>query len=150
MPTDAHLQDITRTIQLAVAPVFVLNAIAAVLGVLSLRLSRIVDRARFVEAQVLTHVEAAHRAWVLELRLLSRRARFIHAALTCGTIAALLVCLLIAVAFVGYLYQADVAATMAVLFVLAMAALVSALVLFLREVFIAVATLQFSLPPDAR
>jgi Protein of unknown function (DUF2721) len=45
MPAD-HLQDITHTIQLAVAPVFLLTALGTTLGVLASRLGRIVDRAR--------------------------------------------------------------------------------------------------------
>lgn len=147
---ESHLQDITRTIQLAVAPVFLLTAIAGILNVLSQRLGRVVDRARRVEGLAFSQVEDARRRSVEELKLLSRRARLIHAAFVGSTTAALLVCVLIAVAFVGYLYGFTVGVPMAVLFVLALSAIVTSLLLFLREVFIAVATLQFGLPPEAK
>jgi hypothetical protein len=76
--------------------------------------------------------------------------RLIHWALTLGTSAALLVCLLIAVAFLGYLFSVRAGTAMASLFVAAMAAYVAALVCFLREIFAAIATLRFGLPEEAR
>ena len=41
-----HVTDITRIIQLAVAPVFLLTAIGTILSALNNRLGRIVDRRR--------------------------------------------------------------------------------------------------------
>src|SRR5512136_987755 len=108
MPAETHLQDITHTIQLAVAPVFLLTALGTTLAVLTARLGRVVDRARRVEARVDAEPDAPARAGLVdELRRLAYRARQIHWALTAGTSAAILVCLLIAVAFVGYLSGAD-------------------------------------------
>ena len=46
-----QLADITHTIQLAVAPVFLLSALGTVLSVLATRLGRIIDRARLLEAR---------------------------------------------------------------------------------------------------
>ncbi len=142
------LQDITHTIQLAVAPVFLLTALGTTLGVLTTRLSRIVDRARRVEARLRDEAPPQREVSVRELRMIAGRVRLIHWAITAGTSAALLVCLLIAVAFVGYLLDAHVARAMAVLFVAAMAAYVAALLFFLREIFIAIATMRFQLPSE--
>jgi hypothetical protein len=145
MPTETQLEGITHTIQLAVAPVFLLSSIGMILSVLANRLGRVVDRARRVEEGI-GQAENRRRGSLDELRPLSQRAHLIHVALTCGTVAALLVCLLIAVAFVGYLLNVNFGVFVAVLFILAMAALVTSLVFFLREVFIAIATLEFQLP----
>lgn len=151
MAAETHLQDITHTIQLAVAPVFLLTALGTTLAVLTTRLARVVDRARRVEASLDAATEAARRAVLVEeLRRLAARARLIHWALTAGTTAAILVCLLIAAAFVGYLFGADFGAAVAVLFILAISAYVAALLFFLREIFMAIGTLRFSLPPEAR
>jgi hypothetical protein len=150
MPVDTHLQDITHTIQLAVAPVFLLTALATTLGVLANRLGRIVDRARRVEQRLASEPGAERAASLAELTLVSHRARLVHWGLTAGTCAALLVCLLIAVAFLGYLFDRDFGAAVATLFVLAMLAFVVALLLFLREVFLAIDTLRFGLPPEIR
>jgi hypothetical protein len=148
--SDVFLQDITHTIQLAVAPVFLLTALGTTLSVFTTRLARIVDRARRVEAR-LRDEEGPRRAGSLrELRMLEDRVRLIHWALTLGTSAALLVCLLIAVAFLGYLFSVRAGTAMASLFVAAMAAYVAALVCFLREIFAAIATMRFGLPEEAR
>jgi ABC-type amino acid transport system permease subunit len=148
--TESYLQGITHTIQLAVAPVFLLTALGTTLAVLTTRLSRIVDRARRVEVRLHDERGALREDSVQELKMLQGRVRLIHVALTLGTAAALLVCLLIAVAFVGYLVDARVGWLMAVLFIAAMTAYVGALLCFLREVFIAIATMRFGLPPEVR
>jgi hypothetical protein len=144
-----HLQDITHTIQLAVAPVFLLTAIATTLSVLTTRLGRIVDRARRVEGRL--HSATTEEAPVTgrELTRLARRARLIQIAITLGVGSALFVCLTIATAFVGYLLDARLGVAMATLFILAIGAYVSALGCFLREIFWAYQTLTFALPPEA-
>ena len=43
--------DIVHLIQSAVAPVFLLSGVGVTLGVLTNRLARVVDRARFLELQ---------------------------------------------------------------------------------------------------
>ena len=149
-PVETQLQDISHTIQLAVAPVFLLTAIGTTLGVLTTRLGRIVDRARRVEGRLAAVAPAEAGPIREELGILSRRTRLIHWALTSGTAAAILVCLLIAVAFVGYLFGAHVGAGVAILFILALGAYVGALLCFLREIFMAIGTLRFSLPSEAR
>jgi hypothetical protein len=137
------LQDITHTIQLAIAPVFLLTALGTTLSMFATRLGRIVDRARRVEARLRDESGAIREGSSRELRLLETRVRLIHWALTLGTSSALLVCLLIAIGFLGYLFGAGVGPVVAVLFIAAMAAYVGALLCLLREVGIAIATLRF-------
>jgi hypothetical protein len=142
----SHATDVARVIQLAVAPVFLLTAIGTILSVLSGRLARIVDRARVLSERA-HRLPAEERAVFRdEVATLLRRRRLVNLAITCGTSAALLVCVLIASAFVGYLAGADFSIVLAVLFIAAMAAFVAALLLFLREILIAVATLRLELP----
>jgi uncharacterized membrane protein len=143
----AALQDITHTIQLAVAPVFLLTAIGTTLNVLASRLGRVIDRARFVETE-LKDVQRPPK--VAELDQLARRAKLVMFALTAGVVAAFLVCLLIGLAFLAYLFAVNLAPVVAVLFVLAVSAFMVALVFFLREVFLAIAMLKFSLPPEVK
>ncbi len=143
MPAETQLQDITHTIQLAVAPVFLLTGIATTLSVLTTRLGRIVDRARRVEGRLEEGEPHARAAANEELAGLVQRVRLIHWALTFGTSAALLVCLLIAVAFLGYLFEANLGAAVAVLFILAIGAFVGALLCFLRETWLATQSLRF-------
>ncbi len=138
-----QLADITHTIQLAVAPVFLLTAMGTVLSVLTHRLGRIIDRARVLESRFasLSTVEKAHGR--LELDSLSMRARVIHRALTSATAAALTVCLLIIAAFVGYLSQTNLGWLVAALFIVSLGLFAFALVSFLREAVMALASLRF-------
>jgi hypothetical protein len=147
MPQTAEVTDIARVIQLAVAPVFLLTAIGTILSVLSGRLARIVDRARVLVDRAARAASPEQQAMIqAEIAMLLRRRRLVNLAITSGTTAALLVCVLIASAFVGYLVGVNFSTFLAVLFIAAMAAFVSALVLFLREILLAVATLRPELP----
>jgi hypothetical protein len=135
---ESHLGDISRVIQLAIAPVFLLTAIATLITALNNRLGRVVDRRRVVQDRTPLlagpPLDAARR----ELQLLSRRIRLVYFAILSAVSAALLVCIVIAGAFLGALMAMDLARLVAVLFVLAMFALIACLGMFLREVFLAV------------
>ena len=140
-----QLEDITHTIQLAVAPVFLLTAIGTTLSVLAGRLARVVDRARKLESVFHTVGREDQARSLGELEVLKDRAGMINRALTAGVGSALFVCLLITVAFFGYLMQVNLGQLVAVLFILAMALLMFALVNFLREVFESLRSLQIGM-----
>lgn len=152
MLADQQLQDVTHLIQLSVAPVFLLTAAATTLAVLSTRLARIVDRGRVLEERIARAVPAEAAPMRAELETLVRRARLVHLALTFGATSALCVCLLITTAFVGFTLEARFAPGIAALFVAATVAFAIALVLFLREVFLAIRHFRLGasrLPPAA-
>jgi hypothetical protein len=138
------LYDISHVIQLSVAPVFLLTSIGTILGVLSSRLARIVDRARALNE--LLENASEHRIPAIrgEMHTLARRRQLINLAITSGTTAALLVCVSIATVFLGVVLKAGVAGAVASLFILAMAAFVAALVFFLREILLAVRSLHLA------
>ena len=139
MLPEPPITSITHAIELAVAPVFLLTGIGALLNVLSSRLGRIIDRARLLEAGM---VPAKDQQVERELRILSRRARLINRAIALSTGCALLICTLIAAVFLAVLAAFDVYILIALLFVLAMLALIVALFSFLREVYLATANLR--------
>ncbi len=134
-----HLTDLSHAIQLAVAPVFLLTALATLINALNGRLARVVDRRRVVKKR--SQEQAAPdqiTALERELNLLARRGQHIYQAVFCQVLAALLVCLVVAGAFVGTLIKVDLTHTIATLFILAMLSMIAGLGLFLREVYIAV------------
>lgn len=139
---ESHITDITRVIQLAVAPVFLLTAIGTLIAVLNVRLGRNVDRRRLIEEELRGAEENKQtdeqRSRQRELRLLARRIRLIYFAMLSAGLGALLVCLVVAGAFVGALVAVDISREVAVLFILAMFAVIGCLSMFLREVFLAV------------
>lgn len=77
-----------------------------------------------------------------ELAILSRRREFVNYAITCATVSALLVCLVIAFAFLGYILGKNFAMVLAALFLGAMASFIAALVLFLREIVLTVSSIR--------
>jgi membrane glycosyltransferase len=139
--SDQTITDISHVIQLSVAPVFLLTSIGTILGVMSNRLARIVDRARLLNERLETATEDRAPVIHQEMHTLARRRRLVNLGITFGTSAALLVCVSIATVFLGAVLKASVAVAVALLFILAMAAFVAALVCFLREVLLAVRSL---------
>ncbi|MFN3312204.1 MAG: DUF2721 domain-containing protein [Hyphomonas sp.] len=129
--------DIAHIIQLAIAPVFTLAGIGALLNVMANRLARVVDRWRALEAGLAADDEIASRLHVTELGVLDRRMVHIHRAIALSTLAALLICIVIILLFTGQLFTVPVARTVSVLFVASMGLLVVGLVSFYIEVRIA-------------
>ena len=145
MDTTTAVPTVAHVIQLAVAPVFLLTGIGAILNVTTNRLSRIVDRFR-----VLTKVNNPEPpAYKTEMMTLSRRAKWVHRAVSLCTIAALLICIVVAALFVGAFINVDPSRPVALLFISAMLALIFGLLCFLREIYLATGTIELRPNPDS-
>jgi hypothetical protein len=134
--------DIVHLIQSAVAPVFLLSGVGVTLGVLTNRLARIVDRARFLEQQA-HRGEARAESTADSLRVLARRAHYINIAIVLCAVSALLVSLVVMTLFASAFVSLNLSVAIAVLFVLAMICLTAAFGVFLLEVRLATQSLQF-------
>ena len=134
---DSHVFDITRVIQLAVAPVFLLTAIGTLINALTGRLSRAIDRRRKLEELLPAYEGETRRTMESELGTLARRIKLVLRSISAAVMSALLVCLLIGTAFLGAFVSVDLARVVAGQFVLAILALTVCLVYFLREVYLA-------------
>jgi len=132
--------DIAHVIQLSIAPVFLLTAIAGFVNALLGRLARSIDRRRLLD-ELLPAYEAgsstrSHMDY--ELELLERRIHLILWALGLAVLSALLICMLIGVAFISAYFEARLAgAAVAILFTGSILALTACLLLFFREVMLA-------------
>ena len=146
MDIASDVTSIARVIQLSIAPVFLLTAVGAMLGVLSSRLSRAVDRARALESRCATVAGDEQSVLRRQLSVLSRRIRMIYMAMVLCALCALLICSVIVALFASTLAGTVLAVPIAVLFVAAMLAFIGALLLFLREVHLAITTLQIGTP----
>ena len=134
----SSLPGLASTIQLALAPVFLLNGIAAILSMLTGRLTRIVDRARLIESEFTPRDDPRHRRQVQELRLLDRRMRTVNNAIFLVTLSAVALCTVVAAMFLARLAGFGFARTLAIMFALSLLLLIAGLVMFLREVRLAV------------
>lgn len=145
---DIQLGDISHIIQLAIAPVFLLTGVGTNLLVLTNRLARIIDRSRVLEERTVDAVShASHAICFAELEILYRRAHLINRAITLSTACALLICVVIAALFLGDALNLQLATFIAMLFVLAMLALIGSFVFLLREIFIATGSLSMHRKP---
>ncbi len=140
------INDITHVIQLAIAPVFLLTAVGSIIGVMVNRLARIVDRIRVLEEMLRVANAEELKKEQDELALLARRLRLIYLAVTCAVFCALFVGLLISVAFIDAIMTINLAKLVALLFVCAMLSFIASLIIFLREIFLAVAITRKTMP----
>ena len=136
------ITDVAHSIQLAVAPVFLLSGVGVFITVLTNRLSRIFDRARSIEPLIPANPEAADTKHA-ELQILSRRAHLISRSITLCTVCALLISLVIVALFVGAALGRSLSTLIVILFIAALLAFIGGLVAFLLEIRAATASLRF-------
>jgi hypothetical protein len=146
------VNQIAHLIQLAIAPVFLLAGIGALLNVVAQRLARVVDRARALEAEFNSYDEEARARAAAELCLLDRRMKVANYAISACTASALFTCLVVAILFVADLSEFAFGQAIAVLFIATMLLLIVGLVLFLYEIRLAMRSLRVrgDLLPGAR
>lgn len=133
---------IAHTIQLALAPVFLLVAMGNILNLLSTRLGRVVDRARQLQDRHVATDGPDHDMVVTEMRLIAQRIRLITRAIRLLVISGLTIGATVALLFLGEIVRANLQLAAACFFLGAIALLMWALLLFLRETQIAAAQLQ--------
>jgi hypothetical protein len=143
MDDPSHVAGVAQVVQAAIAPVFLLTGVGATLNVLASRIGRIIDRARIMEDRLDTAAPDMARDLHARLRVLSRRATLINRAIALSVLSGLLTALVVAALFVSASLRIDLAVPIAFAFVTALLSLAAALLLFLREVFIATAALTF-------
>jgi ABC-type multidrug transport system fused ATPase/permease subunit len=136
--------DVARAIQLSLTPVFLLSGVGVLLGLLTARLGRIVDRARDMEKRLFeasSDEEAAelHR----DIDVIGRRAWLMNRAITLGTFAALLVAAIVALLFATAFIPVPLGSVIALVFIISMMSLIGALWCFLVEIRIATVSLRF-------
>jgi hypothetical protein len=144
MATPIDTAAVTHGIQLAIAPVFLLTAVAGMIGAVAGRLARIIDRARAVEAMAReTQEEERLRAAYLELAELRFRGRLANGAIALLTSCAFLIGLTIILIFLGETVAFRSNWSAVVSFLLGVGCFLLALLCFLVETFVATRLLNF-------
>lgn len=144
---------IAQTIQLALAPVFVLVAIGNIMNILSTRLGRVVDRSRVLQQMHATTSGLEHDRVVREIRTVDRRIAMISRAILLLVLSGLTIGLCVALLFVEELFNVNLQQVAAAAFMVAIGLLMSALTLFMRETRHATAVLRIPetyLEPDRK
>ena len=133
---------VAHAVQSAVAPVFLLTGIAAMLSVITNRLGRVIDRARVLEEKLERASPESLPTLRADLAVLSRRAKLNGRAITLCTTTALLVCTVIAVLFLSASLRFDASIPVTLLFIVAMLSFFLGLLCFLREIYLATKSLR--------
>ena len=130
---------------MALAPVFLLTGIAGILNVMTGRLARIIDRGRHLAESPAIANLLSPEALTIEFHNLERRRHLASAAITASTLAALLVCLVIAGLFMEVLLELQVRWLIGILFTGSTLSLIVGLSYFLCEVHLATKTVRIHL-----
>ena len=139
---------IAHGIQLAVAPVFMLSAVAALIGALAARLSRIIDRARAVEDRLLAGNARDEDSAYWELNRLRLRGRVVNWSVGLLVVCAMLIGITVVTLFLGETLSPGSERLVPWSFLGGIGFFVLALVFFLVETLLATHTLRFAKPPS--
>jgi hypothetical protein len=139
-----QLDTVTHAIQLAVAPVFLLTAVAAMIGTIAGRLARIIDRARLLEDRIEAAPPNKSMAAAFdELKKLRARGRLVNVCIALLTFCAILIGLTIMTLFIGETTEAPILRFATVFFLSSVTCFLLALVCFLSETLLATQMLKF-------
>ena len=138
MAGPASFVNVVETIRIAVAPVFLLTGLGALLSVTTGRLARVIDRARVLGGKAREDRSAIERA---ELSLIPKRIRLINRSILFAALSALAVCLVIVLLFVSSLIDLHIGIAVALTFIVSMLLLMGALISFIAEIRVALSVL---------
>ena len=130
----ADLETVIRVVQTALTPAFLLVAVGSLLNVLTGRLSRIVDRSRDLGER---HAKAKKDdlvRLVMEQRILARRMRVVGQSILLSVLAAIAVCVMIALLFLMGLTAYSRPIVIVAVFMIALMLLAASLIAFVREI----------------
>jgi Protein of unknown function (DUF2721) len=128
-----NIHQVTVAIRDAVAPVFLLTGIGSMLGVMTSRLGRAIDRARLLNEMPTEKRIKYHD----ELAIIVRRTKWLRRSIGLVTLAALCVCISIASLFVGVEMGFNVPHVVMISFIASMFSVIFGLLCFLREIVLA-------------
>lgn len=135
---------VTHSVQLAVAPVFFLTAVAGMISAVAGRLARIIDRARVVEDRVRASQDAQFiQRGLTELQYLRRRGRISNVSIGLLTLCGFLIGLTIIFLFMGQAWGVEEQLFAVISFLLGIGTFLAALAGFMWETVLATQLLDF-------
>ena len=145
----SDLSTVSHAIQLAVAPVFLLTAVAATIGTVAGRLARIIDRARRLEDRIeAAPPEKPMTAAYNELKRLRQRGILTNISIALLTLCAILIGLTIVALFIGETTELQSFRLATISFLSGVSCFMLALLCFLTETLLATRLLKFARPKD--
>ena len=152
IPMDASIDAITNNIQLALAPVFLLTAVATLINAISGRLARSVDRMRSIQNQLYTGAQVisplVREHMLIELKEAKTRGRLCTAAIFFNVLSGVFISLTVLELFFFQTGAAHYAKTSYVIwtFVLGLVSFMTSLSIVLAEVIYAYRSAGWNTP----
>lgn len=138
--TEIHVDDlatVTSILQTALTPAFLLVAIGTLLNIFVIRLSRIVDRSRELQALHPKTEGKEHELVVDELRIVKKRMTTVNMSIQLSVLSTIAVCVIIGMLFLMGLAGLAMADAIVATFIIALLLTAASLLLFVREVHLA-------------
>jgi hypothetical protein len=133
-PNIETLANVTAILQTALTPAFLLVAIGTLLNIFVIRLSRIVDRSRELQALHPKSSGVERARLVNELRIVGKRMNVVSGSILLSVLSTIAVCAMIGMLFLMGLAGVQMAKAIVAMFILALALMAGSLLLFVREV----------------
>ena len=143
--SDAPSSSFLPVIGLAVSPMILLTGVGGLMITLTNRMARIVDRTRDLAGKVRQAKGEDREHFDSQLAVLWRRARLIRQAVTFAALSMLLSCLLVAVIFLDAWLGGRLGLLMVAFFSAGILSLVTALIAFLRDIFLSLHALKLEI-----
>jgi hypothetical protein len=134
VPPITDLANVTAMMQTALTPAFLLVAIGTLLNIFVIRLSRIVDRSRDLQAQHSITKGKEHEMLVAELRIVKKRMAIVNISILLSVLSTIAVCVIIGMLFLMGLAGFAMANAIVATFMLALLLTAGSLLFFVREV----------------
>lgn len=144
------LADLIPVLQISISPVILISGIGLILLSMTNRFGRVIDRSRLLDQDLRGASETDRITILAELRILSSRGRVVRACIALATLSVLLAAFLIISLFLGALFELTVGVVLAVLFILCMFCLISALLFFLWDINLSLKALWLDIPSEGR
>jgi hypothetical protein len=141
-PNIETLANVTAILQTALTPAFLLVAIGTFLNIFVIRLARIVDRSRDLQALHPKSSGVERERLVYELRIVGKRMNVVSGSILLGVLSTIAVCAMIGMLFLMGLAGIQMAKAIVAMFILALALMVASLLMFVREVSLANRTIR--------
>lgn len=137
------ITEVGSIIEVSLAPVFLLVGIGQMLNVVTNRLGRIIDRARWFEQKKNEGTLIQTKAVIKEINSLGRRMRLANFTVSFLTAAAMLICIDVVMLFTANLVAVKLDKYVLGLFIVSVASIIGGLLTLFMEVTLATKTLKF-------
>ena len=139
------LKNLVPILQLAVGPVILISGVGLLLLSMTNRFARIIDRSRQLAEALRRGAPEDRERYLSQLRILSRRARLVRAAIALATTSLLLTAILVITLFLAALMGWEVAGLLVAIFIACLLSLTASLILFLFDINVSLKALKLEI-----